>query len=92
MLHSAGRPRLRLVPRLGPEEARRLLRWLTVLVVADVLVFAIFCSDGFLAGRVNIEPSRANAVAQLGHRRSILPWSTPRARTSTRSRTWAEPT
>jgi hypothetical protein len=46
-------------------KSRRLLRWITLLVVADVLVFAVFCSDGFLAGHVNVEPSRANAVAQL---------------------------
>ena len=46
--------------------SRKLLRWLTILVVADVLVFAVFCSEGFLSGRVNVEPSRTSAVAQLG--------------------------
>jgi hypothetical protein len=43
----------------------KLLRWLTIIIAADVLLFNVFCADGFLAGNVNIEPSRANAVAQL---------------------------
>lgn len=47
-------------------KGRRLLRWLTVLVALDVLFFLVFSSAGFLAGRVNIEPSRATAIAQIG--------------------------
>ena len=44
---------------------RTLLRWLSVLVMLDVLVFVVFCGDGFVAGHVNVEPSRASAVSQL---------------------------
>jgi hypothetical protein len=44
---------------------RYLTRWLLVLVGLDVLVFALFCSEGFLAGRVNVEPSRSYALSAI---------------------------
>ena len=44
---------------------RHLVRWVTVLVVLDVLVFALFCSEGFLPGHANVEPSRAYALTLI---------------------------
>jgi hypothetical protein len=44
---------------------RHLVRWLSVFVALDVLVFALFCSEGFLPGRVNVEPSRAYALSAI---------------------------
>jgi hypothetical protein len=44
---------------------RRLVRAVCVLLALDVLVFALFCSEGFLPGRVNIEPSRAYALSAI---------------------------
>ena len=41
------------------------MRALCVLVALDVLVFALFCSEGFLPGRVNVEPSRAYALSAI---------------------------
>lgn len=43
-----------------------LLKWLTIVIAADLVVFSVFCADGFLSGRANIEPSRAAVVAQIG--------------------------
>ena len=45
--------------------SRRLLQWLTVFVMLDVVIFLVFCGDGFLAGHVNVEPSRADAITLL---------------------------
>ena len=44
---------------------RHLVRWVTILVSLDVLVFALFCAEGFLPGRVNVEPSRAQALSAI---------------------------
>lgn len=43
-------------------KSRQLLRWISAFVALDVLVFLLFCSTGFLPGRVNTEPSRQFAV------------------------------
>jgi hypothetical protein len=44
---------------------RSFVRVLCVLVALDVLAFALFCSEGFLPGRVNVEPSRAYALSVI---------------------------
>ena len=44
---------------------RHFVHWITALVVLDVLVFALFCSDGFLPGHANVEPSRAHALTLI---------------------------
>jgi len=44
---------------------RRRTAWLTTLVALDVLVFALFCSEGFLPGHANFEPSRAHALTAI---------------------------
>lgn len=49
--------------RLGPAARRR---WLTVVVVVDVGLFAASASTGLSNGHVDLEPSRATAVAVLG--------------------------
>ena len=43
----------------------RLVGALCVLVALDVLVFALFSSEGFLPGRVNVEPSRTYALTAI---------------------------
>ena len=45
---------------------QRLVRWLVVIATLDVLVFMLFSSTGFVAGHVNVMPSRASAVSRLG--------------------------
>ncbi|MFZ1062943.1 MAG: hypothetical protein WAN30_05665 [Acidimicrobiales bacterium] len=42
-----------------------LVRALCVLVALDVLIFALFASEGFLPGHVNVEPSRAYALSAI---------------------------
>jgi hypothetical protein len=44
---------------------RRLAHALCGLVALDVVIFALFCGEGFLAGRVNVEPSRAYALTAI---------------------------
>ncbi len=43
-----------------------MLRWLSVVIAVDLVVFSVFCADGFLAGHASIEPSRAAVAAQIG--------------------------
>ncbi|MHB1250746.1 MAG: hypothetical protein ACYC0I_01270 [Acidimicrobiales bacterium] len=47
-------------------ERAKLLKWLTIVIAADIVIFSVFCADGFLSGRSSIEPSRAAVVAQIG--------------------------
>ncbi len=47
-------------------ERVNLVRWLTVIAVVDTVVFLTFSSTGFVAGHVNIMPSRASATSLLG--------------------------
>jgi len=54
-----------LVTLTGGIGRQRLVRTLCVLVALDVLVFALFASEGFLPGRVNVEPSRAYALSAI---------------------------
>jgi len=42
------------------------MKWITAVVVADMLIFLTFGAVGFVAGRSSVEPSRAHAVAALG--------------------------
>jgi hypothetical protein len=44
---------------------RRMVRWLVTLILVDALIFVAFCADGFIAGRVNIEPSRSVALQSI---------------------------
>lgn len=47
-------------------KSAKLLTWLTVLITADIVIFSVFCADGFLAGHANVEPSRSAVAAQIG--------------------------
>lgn len=47
-------------------QSAKLLKWLSIVIAADIIIFSVFCADGFLAGRASIEPSRAAVAAQIG--------------------------
>lgn len=51
---------------LGARASRHLVRWLGAVVALDVAVFLLLSSTGFVAGNVNVMPSRAAAVADFG--------------------------
>jgi len=42
------------------------VRWLVVITAVDVVVFLLFCSTGIVSGNLNVMPSRAHALSQLG--------------------------
>lgn len=44
---------------------RSFLKWLTGLVVLDVVLFVAFCSTGFVAGNANLEPLRSYVATQI---------------------------
>jgi len=47
-------------------QSAKLLKWLSVLIAADIVIFSVFCADGFLSGRASIEPSHSAVAAQIG--------------------------
>lgn len=47
-------------------QSAKLLKWLSVLIAADIVIFSVFCADGFLSGRVSVQPSRSAVAAQIG--------------------------
>ena len=47
-------------------KSAKLLRWLSTLIVADIVIFLGFSATGFLAGHTNVEPSRSAVAAQIG--------------------------
>lgn len=44
----------------------KLLHALTALVVVDIVIFTLFCAEGLVAGKSNVEPSRTTVAAQIG--------------------------
>ena len=48
------------------QRTHRLVGWLGAVCALDVVVFMAFSATGFVAGHVNVMPSRANATALLG--------------------------